>query len=163
MRILSVFGTRPEAIKMAPVLRRLAQSPGIESLICVTAQHRYMLDNVLDVFGIKPDRDLDIMRNGQGLTYITAAVLEGLRDVLQELQPDRVLVHGDTTTAMAASLAAFYQKISVGHVEAGLRTGNMYSPWPEELNRKLTAAIADLHFSPTESAREQSSARRCPV
>lgn len=153
MRILTVFGTRPEAIKMAPVVRRLAATPGIESLVCVTAQHRQMLDQVLELFAIRPDRDLDLMRAGQGLTYITIAVLEHMAPVLRDLRPDRVLVQGDTTTAMAAALAAFYEKIPVGHIEAGLRTGNPLSPWPEEMNRRMVSALADLHFPPTEESR----------
>jgi UDP-N-acetylglucosamine 2-epimerase len=153
MRILTVFGTRPEAIKMAPVIRRLAAVPGITPLVCVTAQHRQMLDQVLALFGITPDLDLDVMRAGQGLTYITTAVLERLGEAYRQLQPDRVLVQGDTTTTFAAALAAFYAKVPVGHVEAGLRTGNMYSPWPEEMNRRLTSRIADLHFPPTEQAK----------
>jgi UDP-N-acetylglucosamine 2-epimerase len=138
---------------MAPIIRRLAQTPGVQSLVCVTAQHRRMLDQVLDLFAIRPDRDLDLMREGQGLTYVTTAVLARLDEVLHELSPDRILVQGDTTTTMAASLAAFYRKIPVAHVEAGLRTGNMHSPWPEEMNRRLTSIIADLHFPPTEDAR----------
>jgi len=154
MRILTVFGTRPEAIKMAPVLRRLADVPRVDSLVCVTAQHRQMLDQVLDLFGIRPDLDLDLMRDGQGLTYVTTAVLERLGEVLRETRPDRILVQGDTTTTMAASLAAFYAKIPVGHIEAGLRTGNVFSPWPEEMNRRITTLIADLHFPPTEAARD---------
>jgi UDP-N-acetylglucosamine 2-epimerase len=154
MRILTVFGTRPEAIKMAPVVRRLAAAPGIDSRVCVTAQHRQMLDQVLDLFAIRPDHDLDLMRAGQGLTYITTAVLERLGEVLRAERPDRILVQGDTTTTMAAALAAFYEKIPVGHVEAGLRTGNIHSPWPEEMNRRLTTAIADLHFPPTPEARD---------
>jgi UDP-N-acetylglucosamine 2-epimerase len=154
MRVLSVFGTRPEAIKMAPIVRRLAQAPGITSMVCVTAQHRQMLDQVLNLFAIKPDCDLDLMRDGQGLTYVTTAVLERLHDVYQELKPDRVLVQGDTTTTFAAALAAFYAKIPVAHVEAGLRTGNIHSPWPEEMNRRLTTHIADLHFPPTETAKQ---------
>ncbi len=153
MRILSVFGTRPEAIKMAPIVRRLAATPGITSLVCVTAQHRQMLDQVLRLFLIKPDRDLDVMRAGQGLTWITASVLEGMADVYRELRPDRVLVQGDTTTTLAASLASFYAKLPVGHVEAALRTGNIHSPWPEEMNRQLTSRIADSHFPPTDQAR----------
>ncbi|MGH7154186.1 MAG: non-hydrolyzing UDP-N-acetylglucosamine 2-epimerase [Acetobacteraceae bacterium] len=153
MRILTVFGTRPEAIKMAPIVRRLATMAGIEPLVCVTAQHRQMLDQVLALFGITPDCDLDIMREGQGLEYITTAVLERMAQVYRDLRPDRVLVQGDTTTTFAASLAAFYGKIPVGHVEAGLRTGNIYSPWPEEMNRRLTTVIADLHFPPTEQAK----------
>jgi UDP-N-acetylglucosamine 2-epimerase len=139
---------------MAPVVRRLAKTPNIESLTCVTAQHRQMLDQVLELFEITPDEDLDLMRAGQGLTYITTGVLERLNDVFRRLRPDRVLVQGDTTTSFAASLAAFYEKIPVAHVEAGLRTGNVYSPWPEEMNRRLVSAIADLHFPPTESARQ---------
>jgi UDP-N-acetylglucosamine 2-epimerase len=138
---------------MAPVVRRLGQRTDIESLVCVTAQHRHMLDEVLEIFDIRPDRDLDVMRSSQGLTYITTAVLQGLAGVLDDLRPDRVLVQGDTTTAMAASLAAFYAKIPVGHIEAGLRTGNIHSPWPEEMNRRLTASIADIHFAPTAGAR----------
>jgi UDP-N-acetylglucosamine 2-epimerase len=154
MRILSVFGTRPETIKMAPILRRLAGMPGIESLICVTAQHRQMLDQVLELFNIVPDRDLNLMRAGQDLTYVTTAVLTNLGAVLSDLRPDRILVQGDTTTTMAASIAAFYEKIPVGHVEAGLRSGNIFSPWPEEMNRKLTSTIADLHFAPTEQSKQ---------
>jgi UDP-N-acetylglucosamine 2-epimerase len=153
LRVLSVFGTRPEAIKMAPLVRRLAETPGVTSLVCVTAQHRQMLDQVLELFGIVPDRDLDIMRDAQGLTWITTRVLEGLAGILEELKPDRILVQGDTTTTMAASLAAFYARVPVGHVEAGLRTGNVFSPWPEEMNRRITTAIADMHFPPTEGAR----------
>lgn len=153
MRIMTVFGTRPEAIKMAPVVRRLADTRGVESLVCVTGQHRQMLDQVLELFGIRPDLDLDLMRAGQGLTYVTAAVLERLGEVLATARPDRILVQGDTTTTMAASLAAFYAKIPVGHVEAGLRTGNVFSPWPEEMNRRISTLIADLHFPPTEAAR----------
>jgi UDP-N-acetylglucosamine 2-epimerase len=153
MRILSVFGTRPEAIKMAPVIRRLAGVPGVTPLVCVTAQHRQMLDQVLSLFAITPDLDLDVMREGQGLTYITTAVLNGLGEAYEKLRPDRVLVQGDTTTTFAAALAAFYARIPVGHVEAGLRTGNVHSPWPEEMNRRLTTHIADLHFAPTEQAK----------
>ncbi len=154
MRIMTVFGTRPEAIKMAPVVRRLAAAPGVTSLVCVTAQHRQMLDQVLGVFAIQPDRDLDVMRNGQGLTWVTTAVLERMAAVYAELRPDRVLVQGDTTTTFAAALAAFYAKIPVAHVEAGLRTNDVHSPWPEEMNRRLTTRIADLHFPPTAEARE---------
>jgi UDP-N-acetylglucosamine 2-epimerase len=154
MRVLTVFGTRPEAIKMAPVVRRLAVTPGIEVQVCVTGQHRQMLDQVLDLFGISPDRDLDLMRAGQSLTYVTTTVLENLAGVLQETGPDRVLVQGDTTSAFAAALAAFYAHVPVGHVEAGLRTNNVHSPWPEEMNRKLVSAIADLHFAPTAAARD---------
>lgn len=154
MRILTVFGTRPEAIKVAPVLRRLRGLDSIESKTCVTAQHRQMLDQVLELFEIVPDEDLDLMRAGQGLTYITTAVLENLAGVYKRMQPDRVLVQGDTTTAFAAALAAFYANIPVGHIEAGLRTGNIHSPWPEEMNRRLVGSIADLHFSPTEQAKQ---------
>lgn len=154
MRILAIFGTRPEAIKMAPVLRRLADAPGIDTRVCVTSQHRQMLDQVLELFGITPDWDLDLMRAGQGLTYITTAVLDGLAAILRDARPDRVLVQGDTTTTMVASLAAFYARIPVDHIEAGLRTGNMFSPWPEEMNRKLTSVIADRHFAPTERSKQ---------
>ncbi|MFZ1413064.1 MAG: UDP-N-acetylglucosamine 2-epimerase (non-hydrolyzing) [Defluviicoccus sp.] len=153
MRILSVFGTRPEAIKMAPVVLALAAAAGIESRVCVTGQHRAMLDQVLALFAIVPDYDLAVMQANQGLTDITTAVLKGLDPVLADFRPDRVLVHGDTTTSFAASLAAFYRRIPVGHVEAGLRTGNIYAPWPEEMNRRLADAIADLHFAPTPGAR----------
>ena len=153
MRVLSVFGTRPEAIKMAPVVKALAGAPGIDSGVCVTAQHRAMLDQVLDLFGIDPEFDLDIMRDNQDLAHITSAVLDGMIGVLDDFQPDRILVHGDTTTAFAASLAAFYRKIPVGHVEAGLRTGDVYAPYPEEMNRRLSDAIADMFFAPTETAR----------
>lgn len=153
MRILSVFGTRPEAIKMAPVVLALAAAAGIEPRVCVTGQHRAMLDQVLALFAIVPDYDLAVMQANQGLTDITTAVLKGLEPVLADFRPDRVLVHGDTTTSFAASLAAFYRRIPVGHVEAGLRTGNIYAPWPEEMNRRLADAIADLHFAPTERAR----------
>ncbi len=153
MRVLSVFGTRPEAIKMAPVVRALAAAPGLESRVCVTAQHRDMLDQVLELFDIRPDYDLDIMRDDQDLTHITGAVLSGMEGVLDDSKPCRVLVHGDTTTTFAASLAAHFRKIPVGHVEAGLRSGDVLAPWPEEMNRKLTDAIADLYFAPTETAR----------
>lgn len=153
-KVLSVFGTRPEAIKMAPVVKALADCPDhFDSRVCVTAQHREMLDQVLDLFEIAPDYDLDIMKPGQSLTDVTCNVLQGLAPVLEELKPDVVLVHGDTTTTMTASLAAYYQNIDVGHVEAGLRTGNIYSPWPEEMNRRLTGAIAKYHFAPTERAK----------
>lgn len=153
MKVLSVFGTRPEAIKMAPVVKALANKEGIEAKVCVTAQHRQMLDQVLKLFEIKPDFDLDLMRPGQALTDITSNVLLGMRDVFKVWTPDVVLVHGDTTTTLAASLAAYYEKIAVGHIEAGLRTGNIYSPWPEEMNRRITGAIATIHFSPTETAK----------
>ena len=154
MRILSVFGTRPEAIKMAPVVRVLAERAGVESRVCVTGQHRTMLDQVLSLMNITPDLDLGIMRKDQDLTDITTAVLVGLRDVLAEVKPDRVLVHGDTTTTLAATLAAYYARVPVAHVEAGLRTGDIFSPWPEEANRKVTSAMADMHFTPTEGARK---------
>lgn len=155
LRYMLVFGTRPEAIKMAPLVRALSdasKSVDIDVRVCVTAQHRQMLDHVLELFAIEPDVDLNIMRPGQDLTDITANVLTSMRQVLREMRPDRVLVHGDTTTTFAASLAAYYERIPVGHVEAGLRTGDIYAPWPEEMNRKLTGAIADLHFAPTPSA-----------
>lgn len=151
-KVLVVFGTRPEAIKMAPVVRALAADPAIDTRVCVTAQHRQMLDQVLELFAIRPDYDLDIMRPGQGLYDITSNVLLEMRAVLEDYRPDVVLVHGDTTTTLAASLAAYYQQIPVGHVEAGLRTGNIYSPWPEEVNRKATGAVATWHFAPTEKA-----------
>ena len=152
-RILSVFGTRPEAIKMAPVVRALENDSRFQSLVCVTAQHRRMLDQVLEVFGVTPDYDLDVMTAGQDLTDITIGVLSGLRDVIIEAAPDMVLVHGDTTTTLAATLAGYYARVPVAHVEAGLRTGNRYSPWPEEINRKVASAVATLHFAPTERAR----------
>lgn len=153
MKILIVFGTRPEAIKMAPVVKTLQATPGLKVHVCVTGQHRQMLDQVLALFGIVPDVDLNIMKPGQDLTDITAAILTALRDVLANGAYDRLLVHGDTTTTMAASLAAFYARVPVGHVEAGLRTGNIFAPWPEEMNRRLVGRIADLHFAPTETAR----------
>jgi len=153
LKILTVFGTRPEAIKMAPLIQSLEAESGIDSRVCVTGQHQEMLYQVLDLFQIQPDHDLHIMAKGQDLTDITAGVLTGLRAVLKTEAPDRVLVHGDTTTTLSASLAAYYARIPVAHVEAGLRTGNIYSPWPEEMNRKVTGAIADLHFAPTEGAR----------
>jgi len=153
-RILTVFGTRPEAIKMAPLVKRLEATPGIDSRVCVTAQHRQMLDQVLELFEIEPHHDLNVMRPGQDLFSITSEVLQATRRVYEAERPDIVLVHGDTTTTFAASLAAFYQRIPVGHVEAGLRTGNLYSPWPEEANRKLTASLARLHFAPTPAARD---------
>jgi UDP-N-acetylglucosamine 2-epimerase (non-hydrolysing) len=153
MKILIVFGTRPEAIKMAPVVSRLQQTAGIDVQVCVTAQHRQMLDQVLDLFAIRPDFDLDIMQPGQDLTDITARILVALRDILAEGGFDRVLVHGDTTTTLAAALAAFYARVPVGHVEAGLRTGNIHAPWPEEMNRSLVGRIATRHYAPTETAR----------
>ena len=153
-KILSVFGTRPEAIKMAPLVNALAANDAFDSRVCVTAQHREMLDQVLSLFEIEPEYDLDIMKPGQDLYDITANILSGLKPVLEEFKPDVVLVHGDTTTTFAASLAAFYQKIKVGHVEAGLRTGNLFSPWPEEANRSLTGVIANYHFAPTETSKQ---------
>ena len=153
--ILLVFGTRPEAIKMAPLVRAMRQqSDSFKTVVCVTAQHREMLDQVLHIFEIEPDYDLNIMKPGQDLSDITARVLTGMRDVLSKVHPDMVLVHGDTTTSMAAALAAFYQQIPVGHVEAGLRTYNPCSPWPEEMNRQLTSRIASWHFAPTRQSRE---------
>lgn len=152
-KVLLVFGTRPEGIKMAPLVKLLQADPAFDARVCVTAQHREMLDQVLALFDIQPDFDLDIMKPNQDLTDVTQAVLQGLKAVLQDFKPDCVLVHGDTTTTMSASLASFYQQIPVGHVEAGLRTGNIYSPWPEELNRKVTGSIAQWHFAPTEKAK----------
>lgn len=154
MKVLSVFGTRPEAIKMAPVVLGLEADPRFVGRVCVTGQHREMLDQVTQLFGIERHHDLKIMRSGQDLTQVTTAILNGMRDVLREEEPDIVLVHGDTSTTLAATLAAFYAQIPVGHVEAGLRTGNMYSPWPEEGNRKLTGALARLHFAPTKTSQE---------
>ena len=154
MKVLTVFGTRPEAIKMAPVVKALAAADGIDARVCVTAQHREMLDQVLSLFKIVPDYDLDIMKAGQSLSEITSRVLSGLEPILKEFAPNIVLVHGDTTTTLAASLAAYYQRIAVGHVEAGLRTGNIYSPWPEEGNRRLTGAITQYHFAPTDTAQD---------
>ncbi len=153
-KVLLVFGTRPEAIKMAPLVMELQkQKERIETVVCVTGQHREMLDQVLEIFDIKPDHDLNIMKRGQDLYDVTARVLTGMREVLKEIKPDIVLVHGDTTTSTAAALAAFYQQIPVGHVEAGLRTHNIYSPWPEEMNRLLTGRLATYHFSPTPLSR----------
>ncbi|MGE8397408.1 MAG: non-hydrolyzing UDP-N-acetylglucosamine 2-epimerase [Comamonas sp.] len=152
-KILTVFGTRPEAIKMAPLVRALSEASGIESRTCVTAQHREMLDQVLDLFDIAPHYDLNVMQPRQTLNMVTSQILLGLQPVLQEFQPDIVLVHGDTATTFATSLAAFYEKIAVGHVEAGLRTGNLYSPWPEEANRCLTSRLASWHFAPTQESK----------
>lgn len=149
MKVLSIFGTRPEAIKMAPVVQALAADPGFESKVCVTAQHRQMLDQVLELFDIIPDYDLDIMKENQDLFDVTSRVLLGLRDVLLAEKPDMVLVQGDTTTCFAGSLAAFYLQIPVGHIEAGLRTGNIFAPFPEEANRAMTSRVAALHFAPT--------------
>ena len=153
-RVLLVFGTRPEAIKMAPLVKALQTDNRFVTRVCVTAQHRQMLDQVLDLFEIKPEFDLNLMKPGQELTDITCGVLQGLRRVFSEWKPDVVLVHGDTSTTQAASLAAFYQRIAVGHVEAGLRTGDLYSPWPEEANRKLTGVLARWHFAPTVVSRD---------
>ncbi|NAZ95959.1 non-hydrolyzing UDP-N-acetylglucosamine 2-epimerase [Vibrio toranzoniae] len=152
IKVLSVFGTRPEAIKMAPVVDTLKKDSRFDSKVCVTAQHREMLDQVLNLFGIEPDFDLNIMKSGQDLTDVTTSILTGIREVLQEYKPDYVLVHGDTATTLSATLASYYQQIKVGHVEAGLRTNNIYSPWPEEGNRKLTGALANLHFAPTQTS-----------
>ena len=153
--VLLVFGTRPEAIKMAPLVHEFKKHPDqFKTLVCVTGQHREMLDQVLDLFQIVPDVDLNIMKSGQDLYDVTSRVLVGMRDALKKLTPDLVLVHGDTTTSMAAALAAFYQQIPVGHVEAGLRTGNLYSPWPEEMNRLMTGRIATYHFAPTPLSRQ---------
>lgn len=160
-KILLVFGTRPEAIKMAPVVRALSAAKQWEVKVCVTAQHRHMLDQVLSLFEIVPDFDLNLMKPGQELTDITSNVLIGMRDVFNQWKPDLVLVHGDTTTAMASSLAAFYAKIPVAHVEAGLRTNDIYSPWPEEMNRRIVGRIASLHFAPTETARANLLAEGC--
>lgn len=154
MKVLSVFGTRPEAIKMCPLVKVLDATPGIESVVCVTAQHRQMLDQVLEAFSVTPDFDLDIMSRSQTLTQISARVLEGFEGVLAQAQPDLVLVHGDTTTSMCAALAAFYQKIPVGHVEAGLRTYDRYSPFPEEANRQITDRLSELLFCPTRANAE---------
>ena len=154
MKILSVFGTRPEAIKMAPVVQLLAREPGVEARVCVTGQHRSMLDAVLELFEIHPDDDLDVMSANQGLVQIANTVLSGVTKVIEEFRPDQVLVHGDTSTAFAAALAAFYCKVPVGHVEAGLRTGDIYAPFPEEMNRRLVDAIAETYFAPTDTARD---------
>ncbi|WP_429098397.1 non-hydrolyzing UDP-N-acetylglucosamine 2-epimerase [Aeromonas veronii] len=153
-KVLTVFGTRPEAIKMAPLVHQLANDERFDARVCVTAQHREMLDQVLGLFEITPEYDLNIMKAGQTLNDITARILTELKPVLQDFKPDVVLVHGDTATTFAASLAAYYEQIKVGHVEAGLRTGNIYSPWPEEANRKLTGALASYHFAPTATSRQ---------
>lgn len=154
LRVLSVFGTRPEAIKMAPVVSRLRAQAGVESRVCITAQHREMLDPLLDLFAIHPDFDLDLMRPDQSLVELTRAILGGLDPVIREVEPDWILVQGDTTTVMAASLLAYYQRVRVGHVEAGLRTGDKWQPFPEEVNRRVAGVIADLHFAPTARAKE---------
>ena len=162
LNVLTVFGTRPEAIKMAPLVQALAEHPQVNGKVCVTAQHREMLDQVLELFRIRPDFDLNLMRPGQDLTDITSQVLLGMRKVYEQWRPDIVLVHGDTTTTMAASLSAYYARIRVGHVEAGLRTHNKYAPWPEEMNRRLTGVMADLHFAPTNGARDNLLAEGVP-
>ncbi len=162
MRVLSVFGTRPEAVKMAPVVRCLAQTAGIEARTCVTAQHREMLDQVLTAFQLVPDYDLDLMQPGQNLNQLSAAIFSRLDPLLREFQPDWVLVQGDTTTVMVAALAAFYSRIRVGHVEAGLRTGDRWQPFPEEINRRVAGVVADLHFAPTEHARRNLLAENVP-
>lgn len=154
IRTLCVFGTRPEAIKMAPLVKQLGVHPSIDSYICVTAQHREMLDQVMDIFSIKPDFDLNIMKHGQTLNELTARILLNMKDVFAKSKPDWVLVHGDTATTAAVSMAAYYERINVGHVEAGLRTRNIYSPWPEEINRRIAGVISAKHFAPTESARQ---------
>lgn len=153
-KVLTVFGTRPEAIKMAPLVHALASDDRFEAKCCVTAQHREMLDQVLELFEIIPDYDLDLMKAGQTLNDVTAGIIQKLKPVLQEFKPDVVLVHGDTATTFAASLAAYYEQIEVGHVEAGLRTGNIYSPWPEEANRRLTGVLTKYHFAPTETSKQ---------
>lgn len=152
MKLLIVFGTRPEAIKMAPLVKALQQSPRLEVKVCVTAQHRQMLDQVLQLFDITPDFDLNLMRPGQTLTQLTCNILQGMEGVLAQYKPQWVLVHGDTSTTLATSLAAYYQQVGVAHIEAGLRTRNLYSPWPEEANRQLTGRLAGLHFAPTAQA-----------
>lgn len=153
IKVMTVFGTRPEAIKMAPLVKELKSRKEIECIVCVTAQHRQMLDQVLEVFDIKPDYDLDIMKQGQTLGDITSRVLAGLDGVIKEVKPDIVLVHGDTTTTFAGALAAFYNQVDIGHVEAGLRTWNKYSPYPEEMNRQMVGVMADMHFAPTEKSK----------
>lgn len=154
IKVLSVFGTRPEAIKMAPLVNLLKETSGIESKVCVTGQHREMLDQVLKLFNIVPDYDLAIMKAGQDLYDVTTSILLNIKPVLRDFKPDIVLVHGDTSTTFAAALACYYEKTAVGHVEAGLRTGNIYSPWPEEANRKLTGALTKLHFAPTDTSKQ---------
>lgn len=153
IKVMTVFGTRPEGIKMAPIIKAMENVPEIDSITCVTAQHREMLDQVLNLFQISPDYDLNIFKPGQTLTEITMKALEGLEGVIKEVKPDILLVQGDTTTVFSGALAAFYQKVKIGHVEAGLRSGNLYSPYPEEANRKLTGILTDFHFAPTETSR----------
>ena len=154
LRVLSIIGTRPEAVKMAPVVQKLAQTPGIESLVCVTAQHRQMLDQVLNLFGIIPDIDLNLMRPDQSLPELTAAIFTHLDPVFKKLKPDWVLAQGDTTTVMGTALLAYYNRVRFGHVEAGLRTGDKWQPFPEEINRMVAGVVADLHFAPTEWSRQ---------
>lgn len=161
-RVLVVFGTRPEAIKLAPIIKALKATEGLDCRVAVSAQHREMLDQVLDLFKIAPDYDLNIMRPGQGLSQVLSTVLLGLEDVLKSYAPNLVVVHGDTSTTLAASLAAYYQQIPIAHVEAGLRTGDIYSPWPEEMNRKVVGGIAQIHFSPTEQSRKNLLAENVP-
>lgn len=163
MRVMTVFGTRPEAIKMFPVVHALRRQPGVEGRVCVTAQHREMLDQVLDIAQIRPDIDLDVMTPNQTLDALLARLVTSLGEVFDADRPNRVLVHGDTLTTMAATLAAYFRKIPVGHVEAGLRSGNIYHPWPEEVNRKVTGAVADLHFAPTETAAAALRAENVPA
>ncbi|MBE0632737.1 MAG: UDP-N-acetylglucosamine 2-epimerase (non-hydrolyzing), partial [Burkholderia vietnamiensis] len=153
-KILLVFGTRPEAIKMAPLVRALKARADVDAKVCVTAQHRQMLDQVLSLFDIEPDYDLDLMRQGQTLSDVTTGILHAIGAVFDDLRPDIVLVHGDTTTTLAVSLAAFYRYLPIGHVEAGLRSGDIWSPWPEELNRRVTDAVSSWHFAPTGQARD---------
>lgn len=152
MKVLSIFGTRPEAIKMAPLVVKLKQNAQIDSAVCVTGQHREMLDQVLELFDITPDYDLNVMKKNQSLSEVTSRIINNLSPILEEYQPDLILVHGDTTTTFSAALSGFYHQVSVGHVEAGLRTGNIFSPWPEEANRKLVSCITEMHFAPTEQA-----------
>ena len=154
IKVMSIFGTRPEAIKMAPLVKELEKRKGVKSIVCVTAQHRQMLDQVLETFNIKPDYDLDIMKQGQTLSDITSRVLHGLEDVIKEVQPDIILVHGDTTTTFAGALAAFYNQVAIGHVEAGLRTNNKYSPYPEEMNRQMVDCMTDMYFAPTSLSKQ---------
>ena len=154
IKVMSIFGTRPEAIKMAPLIKELSKRKEIESIVCVTAQHRQMLDQVLETFDIKPDYDLDIMKQGQSLSDITSRVLHGLEDVIKEAKPDIILVHGDTTTTFAGALAAFYNHVDIGHVEAGLRTNDKYSPYPEEMNRQMVDCMTDMYFAPTNLSKQ---------
>lgn len=163
MKVMVVFGTRPEAIKMAPLVKALQAAPGLQTVVCVTAQHRQMLDQVLHLFEITPEHDLDVMKPGQDLYDITSNILLGLRPVLAAERPDWVLVHGDTTTTLATTLAAYYARIPVAHIEAGLRTGDKYAPFPEEINRKITGAVADLHFAPTAASQSNLLAEGVPA